>query len=233
MTDGQVAQLLLDLAIFFAFTYLLAGVLERRRIPGILAALFVAMAVRYAPLGDRLLSPEFHVPLSFLADLGVLFLLFFIGLQIDLKGMRDQSGDIIWLTVLNTTVPLLMGMAVMLMLGYGWLLAFIIGLTRMPTAEAVIVPILDEFRLIRTRVDRLVTALLPHVAVEAVAIRAGLPEETITAYGEEYPMDPIVLGRRQRSMVERIHVGSTTSAVISLASCPVLVVPLHFSEDIS
>ena len=32
------------------------------------------------------------------------------------------------------------------------LLAFIIGMTRMPTAEAVIVPILDEFQMIRTRV---------------------------------------------------------------------------------
>ncbi|MBW1815825.1 MAG: hypothetical protein JRJ60_01555 [Deltaproteobacteria bacterium] len=57
--------------------------------------------------------------------------------------MRDQSGDIIWHTVLNTTVPFLMGVGVMLALGYGWLLAFVIGLTRMPTAEAVIVPILN------------------------------------------------------------------------------------------
>jgi len=156
MTEAQIGQLLLDLAIFFALTYLLAGILERRRIPGILAALFVAMAVRYVPLGERLLSHEFHVPLSFLADLGVLFLLFFIGLQIDLKEMRDQSGDIIWLTALNTTVPFLMGMAVMLALGYGWLMAFVIGLTRMPTAEAVIVPILDEFKLIRTRVGQFI-----------------------------------------------------------------------------
>ena len=103
MVVNQVAELLLDLALLFALTYLLAGLLERVRIPGILAALFVAMAVHYTPLGVALLSPEFHVPLSFLADLGVLFLLFFIGLQIDLKEMRDQSGDIIWLTVLNTT----------------------------------------------------------------------------------------------------------------------------------
>jgi len=118
--------------------------------------LFVAMALHYTPIGGRFLSPQFHVVLAFLADLGVLFLLFFIGLQIDLKDMRDQSGDIIWLTVLNTTVPFLMGMAVMLALGYGWLMAFVIGLTRMPTAEAVIVPILDEFKLIRTRVGELI-----------------------------------------------------------------------------
>ena len=149
MVVNQVAELLLDLALLFALTYLLAGLLERVRIPGILAALFVAMAVHYTPLGSRLLFPQFHVPLAFLADLGVLFLLFYIGLQIDLKEMLNQSGDIIRLTVLNTLVPFLMGMAFMLALGYGWLMALVIGLTRMPTAEAVIVPILDEFKLIR------------------------------------------------------------------------------------
>jgi len=93
MPELQIGELLLDLALLFIFTYLLAALLERRRIPGILAALFVAMAVHYTPLGVQLLSPEFHVPLSFLAELGVLFLLFFIGLQIDLKEMREQGGD--------------------------------------------------------------------------------------------------------------------------------------------
>jgi Ca2+-transporting ATPase len=152
MTEHQVGELLLDLALLFALTYLLAGLLERVHIPGILAALFVAMAVHYTPLGERLLTPEFHVPLSFLAELGVLFLLFYIGLQIDLEEMRNSGRDILLLTFLNTIVPFLFGMVVMLTLGYGWMLAFIIGLTRMPTAEAVIVPILDEFKLIRTKV---------------------------------------------------------------------------------
>ena len=156
MVETHIGELLLYLALLFALTYMLAGLLERIRIPGILAALFIAMAVHYTPLGGRLLSSEFNVPLTFLADLGVLFLLFFIGLQIDLNEMRDQSGDIIWLTVLNTTVPFLMGMAVMLALEYGWLMAFVNGLTRMPTAEAVIVPILDEFKLIRTRVGEMI-----------------------------------------------------------------------------
>ncbi|MDY6837730.1 MAG: universal stress protein [Thermodesulfobacteriota bacterium] len=85
----------------------------------------------------------------------------------------------------------------------------------------------------RVRLKGLVTAFLEQVAVEAVAIRAGLPEETIAAYVKEYPVDPIVLGRRKRSMVERMQVGSTTSTVISLACCPVLVVPLDFSEESS
>jgi Ca2+-transporting ATPase len=152
MTELQLGELLLDLALLLGSTYLLAGLLTKMRIPGILAALLVAMAAHYTPFGDILLSPEFNVPLNFLAQLGVLFLLFFIGLQIDPAEMRRSSGDIIWLTILNTMVPFLFGVGVMLALGYDWILAFVIGMTRMPTAEAVIVPILDEFQLIRTRV---------------------------------------------------------------------------------
>lgn len=159
MTESHISEILLDLGLLFGLTYLLAGLLERVRIPAILGALFIAMAVHYTPLGARLLSPEIYGPLTFLAQLGVLFLLFFIGLQIDMEEMRRMRSDIIWCTVLNTTVPFLLGMGVMLALGYGWLLAFVIGLTRMPTAEAVIVPILDEFQLIRTRVGEFIVGV--------------------------------------------------------------------------
>ncbi len=159
MTEVQIGEILLDLALLFGLAYLLAGLLERVRIPGILGALFVGMALHYTPLGARLLSPEIYGPLTFLAQLGVLFLLFYIGLQIDLVEMRAMSGDIIWCTILNTAVPFLLGMAVMLALGYGWTLAFVIGLTRMPTAEAVVVPILDEFHLIRTRVGEFIVGV--------------------------------------------------------------------------
>lgn len=156
MSELLVGELLLALAALLGITYLLGGLLTRARIPVILGALLVPMALHYTPLGDLLLSGEIYPVFSFVADLGVLFLLFFIGLQIDLKEMRSQSGDIVWLTVLNTTVPFLLGALVMLIMGYGWLLAFVIGLTCMPTAEAVIVPILDEFNLIRTRVGHFV-----------------------------------------------------------------------------
>ena len=152
MTELQLGELLLDLALLFGATYLLAGLLIKVRIPGILAALIIAMAVHYTPFGDCLLSTEFKIPLNFLSQLGVLFLLFFIGLQIDPAEMRRSSSDIVWLTILNTVFPFLFGMIVMLALGYGWMLAFVIGMTRMPTAEAVIVPILDEFQMIRTRI---------------------------------------------------------------------------------
>lgn len=156
MSEAQIAEILLELAALFALAYLLAGLLVRVRIPGILAALFVSMAAHYTPLGDRLLSPELYPSLSLLAELGVLFLLFFIGLQINMQEMRRLSRDIIWCGVLNTGVAFVLGTLVMLSLGYGWVLALVVGLTTMPTAEAVIVPILDELELIHSRVGQFI-----------------------------------------------------------------------------
>ncbi len=152
MNDQFLGEFLLLLSLLFSLTYLLAGFFERIKIPGILAALFVAMGIHYTPVGSILSDGLNGDIFTMLADLGVLFLLFFIGLQIDMKQMRSQSGDIVTATLLNTLLPFLMGVGVMLWLGYGWMLAFVIGITRMPTAEAVIVPILDEFNLIRTKV---------------------------------------------------------------------------------
>lgn len=152
MNDQLLGEFLLLLSLLFGLTYFLAGFFERLKIPGILAALFVAMGIHYTPVGGILTRGLNGDIFTMLADLGVLFLLFFIGLQIDMRQMRRQSGDIVMATVFNTLVPFLMGAGVMLWLGYGWLLAFVIGITRMPTAEAVIVPILDEFDMIRTKV---------------------------------------------------------------------------------
>jgi len=87
MTEHQLGELLLDIAFLLALSYLLAALLTQIRIPGILGALFIAMAIHYTPLGNRLLTPEIQIPLYLLAELRVLFLLFFIGIQIDPREM--------------------------------------------------------------------------------------------------------------------------------------------------
>jgi Kef-type K+ transport systems, membrane components len=198
MTESQTGELLLLLAVLFGLTFVLGGLLEKWRIPGILAALFVAMVAHYTPLGSELGQAPLREAFSFLAELGVLFLLFFIGLQIDLAEMRALSRDIVRATVFNTALPFLLGMGVMLLLGYGWLVAFVIGLTRMPTAEAVIVPILDEFRMVRTRVGEFIIGVgvlddvIEVFLVAVVSVWIG--ERTLGAAGAERELLDILLG---------------------------------------
>ena len=153
MNEIELGELLLSLSLVFALTYTFGYLLSRFRIPSILAALFVGIALSYTPFSAFIHSSTvFENMFSFLSSLGVLFLLFYIGLQIELDEMKKSSSDIVWLTVLNTIFPFILGVIAMLLYGYGWAIALVIGMTRMPTAEAVIVPILDEFKMIKTRV---------------------------------------------------------------------------------
>ena len=153
MNDIELGELLLSLSLVFALTYWVGYFLAKFRIPSILAALFVGIALSYTQFSPFIHSVDtFESTFSFLSNLGVLFLLFYIGLQIELGEMKKSSSDIVWLTILNTSFPFFLGVIAMLLYGYDWAIALVIGMTRMPTAEAVIVPILDEFNMIKTRV---------------------------------------------------------------------------------
>jgi len=64
--------------------------------------------------------------------------------------------------------------------------------------------------------------------VSTVKIVIGTPEEQIIEFANEIVNAPIImLGRRKRTITDRMYVGSTTSAVISLSPYPVMVAPLN------
>ncbi len=84
----------------------------------------------------------------------------------------------------------------------------------------------DDVARARQRLARLCREHLPAVAAENLLVAHGVPEEAIVELAARLDAGVIVLGRRRRPTVERIYVGSTTSAVISLARRPVLVMPL-------
>ena len=76
--------------------------------------------------------------------------------------------------------------------------------------------------------NAIVNEILDNVNVSTVKIVIGTPEEQIVEFANEIANAPIImLGRRKRTIADRIYVGSTTSAVISLSTYPVMVVPLN------
>ena len=76
--------------------------------------------------------------------------------------------------------------------------------------------------------NAIVKETLDKVNIYTVKIVIGTPEEQIIEFANEIVNAPIImLGRRKRTIADRIYVGSTTSAVISLSTYPVIVVPLN------
>jgi len=85
----------------------------------------------------------------------------------------------------------------------------------------------DEQQQVEARIRELLARCGAEPARVAVTIEAGAPEEQIPLVAARYQATSVILGRRHRSTIDRIYVGSTTSAIISLMQVPVLVIPLH------
>ncbi|MFQ5488058.1 MAG: universal stress protein [Gammaproteobacteria bacterium] len=81
----------------------------------------------------------------------------------------------------------------------------------------------------RQQLAAIAATLLAHSRVGDIIIEQGIAEDKIVAVARRHGASLLILGRRRRPTVERIYVGSTTSAVISLAGAAVLVVPLEES----
>jgi len=76
------------------------------------------------------------------------------------------------------------------------------------------------------RIHGLIDRHLGGLQLQAIDIETGVAEDVIVEVARHHDADLILLGRRHRTTADRIYVGSTTSAVISLATRPVLVVPV-------
>jgi Ca2+-transporting ATPase len=142
----------------------------------LVAALFVGMAVHHSPLEHILQADSFKTSFSLLANLGVIFLLFFIGLQIDMNKMKTLGSSITLAMLFNAVGPFVLGSTLMCIMGYDWVLSLIMGIALMPTAEAVIVPLLDRFGLTGTRTGRYIigVGVLDDVIEVMMVIAASL-----------------------------------------------------------
>jgi len=79
---------------------------------------------------------------------------------------------------------------------------------------------------LQARIHELIDHPLEGLRLQAIDIETGEAEDIIVEVARRHDADLILLGRRHRTTADRIYVGSTTSAVISLATKPVLVVPV-------
>ena len=96
----------LFLSAFFLLTYIIGMLIEKIHIPWIFSALIIGFILAiYNPFSSILGLPIF----DFFQNLGMYFLLFIIGFEIDLKEMKKMGKFIIKSTVLTILFATLFG----------------------------------------------------------------------------------------------------------------------------
>jgi Kef-type K+ transport system membrane component KefB len=149
--------LLMFLLVFmFGASYLLHFLLDRFHLPSLLAPLLVGLVFRLIPqfswVGIYASSGE----LGFLSSLGIMLLIFLVGVRVDVNEFKRQSLNMVSIAILNILFSTLIGMLVLLYYGYSLLISALISSALATVAEATIAPILDELDVIRSRSANLI-----------------------------------------------------------------------------
>lgn len=136
------------IAAIFIVTLLLGRALEKIRVPWIFAALLIGAGLAvYNPFADITTSHTFEL----LARLGMYFLLFLVGLELNIGKLRQRSGFILRSVLVIILLEGLLGsLVVHFVFGYGWMVSALVALSFATVGEAILVPILHEFNLVNT-----------------------------------------------------------------------------------
>jgi Kef-type K+ transport system membrane component KefB len=116
--------LLVRFAIVMAIFLLVPPLCRRLRIPPGVGLLLAGVAL--GPSGLHTL-PNAAPVAEFFAEIGKLLLMFFAGLEIDLRQFRRTGTRSLVFGLLTFSIPQVVGVAVSLLAGYGWLAAVLIG----------------------------------------------------------------------------------------------------------
>ena len=147
----------LFLGLIFILTFLIGNLIEKIRIPWIFASLIIGFFLAiYNPFEYITSSSTF----TFLAQLGMYFLLFIIGLEIDLRELKKSTKFIFGSAIFIILFEGLCGMFLLKFLfGLDWLISFLVGLSFATVGEAILVPILDEFKLVNSELGQAIIGI--------------------------------------------------------------------------
>jgi Kef-type K+ transport system membrane component KefB len=151
--DNKTAQSLLVIAAVAVLAPLLAELLRRWRVPGVLFELLLGILVGPSVMG----LAEVGTFVEYLSVLGLSYLFFLAGYEIDfarLKGTPMRRAGVSW----AVTLVLALAVGVVLMLEGAVLSALLVGLCLTSTALGTLLPMLRDRELLDTRFGTILTA---------------------------------------------------------------------------
>ncbi|MDH3325040.1 MAG: cation:proton antiporter [Candidatus Peregrinibacteria bacterium] len=142
-------NLFIFISIILALTLVLGSFIEKIRVPWVFSALFLGLFLSLKnPFPEITDSSSF----TLLSDLGMYFLLFIIGLELDIKEICKQGKFISKLSFSLILAESLFGsFFIHYLFDVSWGISILVASSFATVGEAILIPILDEFKLIKTK----------------------------------------------------------------------------------
>jgi Kef-type K+ transport system membrane component KefB len=142
-------------------TFVMGFLFKRIGMPAVVGQILAGILLGIPFLRIVLFDSESSlVILDFLAYLGIIFLLFLAGLEIDIEKIRETSRESLLISLSSALVPFCLGFAFMMLVfpSYGWLAALVFGGAMMVTSEATKVKVLMDLNSLNTHLGAIMLA---------------------------------------------------------------------------
>lgn len=149
----EVAQFLLVLIAIFGSAKMFGELAERVGQPAVLGELIAGLVVGVS--GFRIVDAQEHT-IHLLAELGVILLLFMIGLETDLKKLLSVGASSAAVALVGVTLPFLFGYFAGVYLGYGPMLSIFLGATLTATSVGITARVLSDLGHLHDRESQVV-----------------------------------------------------------------------------
>ena len=173
----EAGNLLLYFFVIFTSAKILGELSIRLRMPAIVGELMAGVLLGNYVLG--IISTENHVLMSF-AEIGVIFLLFHVGLEIRVKDLFAVGRTAVFVGLLGVLVPLVLGFLTVFALGFAFVESLFIATAILATSVGISVKVLQDMGLIKHKVAYIVlgAAVLDDIlALIVLAVVKGLARQ--------------------------------------------------------
>lgn len=133
---------------------LFSAVFRRFHLPWVLALIVAGVVV--GPFGLELVGV--NPTISFIGEIGLIFLMFMAGLETKLSSFTVFKKGIATLALLNALIPFAAGYCIGLFFGFDLIASLLLGIIFMSSSIAVVIPTLEATHIIETKLGRSIVA---------------------------------------------------------------------------
>ena len=152
--DNPAAHLPLALLLVFGTAKLLAEVFERLRQPGIIGEIIAGLLL--GPSVLHWVQPD--QVMTALAEMGAMFLLFRVGLEVKASDLFRLGGTALAVAILGVVCPLLAGWAMFAQLGYSLPVSIFVGTALVATSVGITARVLASKGWLELRASQVILA---------------------------------------------------------------------------
>lgn len=138
-------------ALLLAFT--ISEILKRiLGIPRVVGQVGAGLILSLSTFKISLFSQENTDVLAFLANLGIILLFYYVGLETNLSIFKRNIRKSLSISFVNTTLPFLLGFVIMkFVFDFNTIISLIIGVALSVSAQSISIGMLEELKLVKTR----------------------------------------------------------------------------------